>query len=512
MSDHLPQSWIEVLFGEEFELYSVPSFPTRQPEMVNGKDVGSTKQVLQPDDVLVCKINPRINRVWQVGPNKNRRQIGSSEWIGFRVPYLDPRYFRHYFSSKEFRDLICADVTGVGGSLTRAQPKKVASFPVPVAPIPEQKRIADKLDAVLARVDACRDRLDRIPAILKRFRQSVLSAATSGALTAEWREENAYSIESWVNTSLGDLVVTSANGLSKRRGEQGIETTVLRLADFRNSARVHGNERSIKLDKKEIEKYKLINGDLLVVRVNGSADLAGKFIKYEQQNEDLEAYCDHFIRLRLDSTQITPEFALFTANSGIGRSYLESVLVTSAGQNTINQASLFGLSISLPSIPEQTEIVRRVESLFAYADRLEARYNAARAQVEKLTPALLAKAFRGELVPQDPNEEPASELLARIEASKATDTPKKNRKPTSRKTIRAPKENSAMTKSRQDDDVKNQAYLAGHLKLLGGSAAVEALFKVSELPVADFYKQLAWEVEKGFVKDSKTVLEAADAA
>jgi type I restriction enzyme S subunit len=68
----------------------------------------------------------------------------------------------------------------------------------------------------------------------------------------------------------------------------------------------------------------------------------------------------------------------------------------------------------LPSIEEQHEIVRRVESLFAFADRLEARYNAARAHVERLTPALLAKAFRGELVPQDPNNEPASALLERI--------------------------------------------------------------------------------------------------
>ncbi|WP_204369005.1 hypothetical protein [Methylocucumis oryzae] len=169
------------------------------------------------------------------------------------------------------------------------------------------------------------------------------------------------------------------------------------------------------------------------------------------------------------------------------------------------------LNVPVPSIEEQAEIIRRVESLFAYADRLEARYTTASAQVDKLTPALLAKAFRGELVPQDPNDEPASELLARIEALRATDKPNKTRKPTSRKTLSASKENVTMTKSRQDDDVKNHAYLAGHLKLLGGSAVVESLFKVSELPVADFYKQLAWEVEQGFVKDKQTVLEAVDA-
>jgi type I restriction enzyme S subunit len=74
--------------------------------------------------------------------------------------------------------------------------------------------------------------------------------------------------------------------------------------------------------------------------------------------------------------------------------------------------------VALPPIDEQHEIVRRVEVLFAYADRLEARYTAARAQVERLTPALLAKAFRGDLVPQDPNDEPASVLLERIRATR----------------------------------------------------------------------------------------------
>ena len=67
---------------------------------------------------------------------------------------------------------------------------------------------------------------------------------------------------------------------------------------------------------------------------------------------------------------------------------------------------------------EQTEIVRRVETLFAFADRLEARYTAARAQVDKLTPSLLAKAFRGELVPQNLNDEPACELMERIRAGR----------------------------------------------------------------------------------------------
>lgn len=79
--------------------------------------------------------------------------------------------------------------------------------------------------------------------------------------------------------------------------------------------------------------------------------------------------------------------------------------------------------VNVPTIEEQTEIVRRVETLFAFADRLEARLARAQTAATRLTPALLATAFRCELVPQDPNDEPAAELLRRLQAQRATGAP-----------------------------------------------------------------------------------------
>ena len=164
-------------------MYSVPSFPSGQPEILKGTDIGSTKQVVLPGDVLICKINPRINRVWRVGPSRKIRQIASSEWIIFRNPFLNSIFLQRYFSSPKFRELITTDLTGVGGSLTRAQPKRVETFPILIPPIKEQKQIADKLDTLLARLDACREHLERVPGILKRFRQAVLAKAVSGKLS-----------------------------------------------------------------------------------------------------------------------------------------------------------------------------------------------------------------------------------------------------------------------------------------------------------------------------------------
>jgi type I restriction enzyme S subunit len=100
------------------------------------------------------------------------------------------------------------------------------------------------------------------------------------------------------------------------------------------------------------------------------------------------------------------------------RNTIELAARSTSGVNNINSQFLSSLAIPLPAIPEQQEIVRRAQSLFTLADQLEARLTTARKIVDRLTPALLARAFRGELVPQDPSDEPASELLARSRAAR----------------------------------------------------------------------------------------------
>ena len=131
---------------EMFELYSVPNFEVGVPEIIRGKEIGSSKQAICENDVLVCKINPRINRVWITGHITSYRLLGSSEWIVFRNHLLFAPYLRYYFSSPYFRELILSNVSGVGGSLMRAQPESVKKYPVLIPPYQEQLRIAERID------------------------------------------------------------------------------------------------------------------------------------------------------------------------------------------------------------------------------------------------------------------------------------------------------------------------------------------------------------------------------
>jgi type I restriction enzyme, S subunit len=146
---------------------------------------------------------------------------------------------------------------------------------------------------------------------------------------------------------------------------------------------------------------------------------------------------------------------------------------------------------------EQHQIVQRVEALFKVADAIEKRVAVATARPERLTQSILAKAFRGDIVPQEPNDEPATVLLERIRAEQATEPKSKPKRGSGRTGESQPsREKTPMTKSRYDEDVKNKPYLATLLRENDGSLNVEDLFERAELPLTDFYKQLAWE-ERG---------------
>ena len=124
-----------------FEMYSVPIYETGHPEYLHGSDIGSNKVLVQKNDVLLCKINPRINRVWVVADESEHQNIASSEWIVVRSKTYNPEFLAWYFRTPKFKKLMTSEVTGIGGSLTRAQPKAVAEYPIPVIPRQRQDEI-----------------------------------------------------------------------------------------------------------------------------------------------------------------------------------------------------------------------------------------------------------------------------------------------------------------------------------------------------------------------------------
>jgi len=168
---------------EGFELYSVPSFADGEPEIVRGSAIGSTKMTLTPGTVVVCKINPRINRVWVVGDRSPHKKIGSGEWIPFfPVDGVTPHFLAYYLQRDHFRNFLAARVSGVGGSLMRVRPTTLDEYPLPIPSVSEQRRIVEAIESYLTRLDNAVALLERVDQNLKRYRASVLKAAVEGRL------------------------------------------------------------------------------------------------------------------------------------------------------------------------------------------------------------------------------------------------------------------------------------------------------------------------------------------
>ncbi len=484
-------------------------------------------------DLFICEGGePGRCAVWRLGDNDLVYQKALH-----RVRPLDgliPEFLMYQLRHHADAGALSAAFTGT--TIKHLTRQSLAGYEVGIPPKREQQRIADKLDAVLARADACRERLDRVPDILKHFRQAVLAAATAGNLTESWRSNDPTRADAsiladvlhraheaagghkagnaapptdgvhdlsadmfparWQLLTLRDLVLPDrpiTYGILKPGPEIESGVPYLRVADFPNERLELSNIRrtSPEIDQ-QFKRSRLRSGDLLM-SIRGSV---GRLIVIPES---------------LEAANITQDSARLSIQPAVNRDlvlwYLRSELAQTRMKGAtkgvavrgVNIGDVRALQVPLPSRDEQDEIVRCVESLFAYADRLEARYSAARAQVERLTPALLAKAFRGELVAQDPNDEPAAVLLARIRAARAAAPAKPRGRNGATGSRTAKKRLELAMLSRKDIQ---DSHLTSILKERGPLTA-ESLWSASQLQIDEFYDQLKDEEARGLLRENR---------
>jgi len=238
----------------------------------------------------------------------------------------------------------------------------------------------------------------------KKLRQKILDLAIRGKLVPQSTGD--------VNiVKLGDVCKLS-NGISKRKGENGASTVVLRLADLDDYAISFANVRAINLSEQEREQYRLNENDLLFVRVNGSKANVGKTYVYDNLIIEV-AYCDHLIRGQLHS-DVDAHYLLYIMRSSSCRADIDRLIVTTAGQNTISQGSLNSIEFPLPPLAEQRRIVAAIDSAFAIIDEIECNKADLQAAVTTAKQKILSLAIQGKLVPQNPDDESAKVLFDEI--------------------------------------------------------------------------------------------------
>lgn len=337
---------------------------------------------------------------------------------------------------------------------------------IPIPPTNEQRRIVEKLEELLSDLDAGVATLRQALAKLKRYRQAVLKAAVEGELSREWREANKHRLEpaskllerilaerrskssgdkkyrepeppntselpelpeGWVWATIGQVLAEGmCNGLSVKASDTPTETRALRLNAMTEQGFDYGEYRYLPVRLDEVADLLVEENDFFVSRGNGSLHLVGRGT-LAQPAPFKVIFPDTMIRLRFDEKLRGTRWIPSIWHSRFIRRQIERRVKTTAGIWKVSQPQLASIVFPLPPLQEQAYIVAEVDRRLSEADRLEATLQANLKRAERLRQAILKKAFSGELVPQDPNDEPASVLLERIRASRAQ-APKKGKR------------------------------------------------------------------------------------
>ncbi|MGD9938045.1 MAG: restriction endonuclease subunit S [Methanoregulaceae archaeon] len=384
------------------------------------RDTKSTKTRFFSGSILYGKLRPYLNKV----SIPDFDGVCSTDILVFPpIDAVDTCYLMRFLSTSAVVDFATHQSSGM--ELPRTNYQKLGQLQVPLPPIAEQRRIVARLEALLADVERVRGRLEAVAATMQRFRQAVLAAAFSGDLTAELRRTLGDDIETnpWVMSTISTVGLVSG-GLTKNRKRSGYDTHLpyLRVANVYADRLDLSDVEEIGVDANELPRILLKKGDLLIVEGNGSLEQIGRVALWNGEIEPC-VHQNHIIKIRF-SDATDRRFALYWLLSPAGRQAITDVATSTSGLHTLSISKVENLPIPLPPLPEQHEIVRRVDALFALADRIEGEVAGACERVEALTQAVLAKAFRGELVPTEAElarregreYEPAGVLLERVQA------------------------------------------------------------------------------------------------
>jgi type I restriction enzyme S subunit len=310
-----------------------------------------------------------------------------------------------------------------GSTFSAVSGATVRGHLIPVAPLPEQRRIVDALEAHFTRLDAAVATLERVRANLKRYRATVLQATVQGRLGT------AAGAAKWEPLRLADIADVKgglAKGKKRRPHERVRAVPYLRVANVQRGYLDLAEMKEIEATEAEIEQLQLRDGDVLF-NEGGDRDKLGRGWVWRDQIPEC-IHQNHVFRARLTRAGTDPRFISWYGNSAA------QIYFQREGKQTTNLASinlnvLRNLRIPLPPPAEQRRIVDEIENALSICDAAERSVDSAQRRIHRLRKSLLRLAFDGRLVPQDPHDEPASVLLDRIRAKRAftSSTPRMTR-------------------------------------------------------------------------------------
>ncbi|WP_411687612.1 restriction endonuclease subunit S [Acinetobacter indicus] len=453
--DNLPVEWMNVKISditvkgeqrkpndsEEFIYVDIGSInrdlkKIENPQFLLGKDAPSrARKVIKKGDVLVSLTRPNLNAVALVGENYDQ-QIASTGFEVISPMIVESKYLFSLVRTQHFINEISKQEQGALYPAAKSSDVQAYDFPLP--PLAEQQEIVRQLDVMLAQVEQIKTRLDAIPAILKKFRQSVLADAVSGKLTEDWRSQN--NIEDWkwetwfdITTKSKDAFKRGPFGSSLKKSmfvEQGFKVyeQYCPINDDCSYARYYITPEKFE----EMKEFEVKDGDFLI---SCSGVSLGR-ITQVPLNSERGIINQALLRVRLDNSKYDSDFFKILFRSPTFQKVIFENSTGSAIPNLKAAKLLKQIPVPMPNLMEQENIVTRVYELYRSISLIEESVQSAQKRVNLLTQSILAKAFSGELTAEwrEQHQElitgvnSAESLLAKIQAEREASKPVKKAK------------------------------------------------------------------------------------
>ena len=439
------------------------TFRVVSPKLHLGRDAPSrARQNVRSGDTLFSTVRTYLKNVAMVPPELDGAVASTGFCVLNSADGVDRRYIFHLVLDDEFTSRL--NPLQRGTSYPAVRDGDILSQEVLLPPLAEQRRIVAEIEKQFTRLHASVAALKRVQANLKRYRASVLKAACEARLVpteaelarsegrdyepadqllapilserrARWesqekrgrkyREPSALDAaappelpEGWAWAMLAQLLARSEYGTSVKCDYEAEGLPVLRIPNI-IAGDIDLNDikyatRPVPIDSNSA----LAKGDVLMCRTNGSVNLVGKTAVVSTELEPYHSFASYLLRFRLIETEMMPKWFHIYATSQSGRAFIEQHAASSAGQNNVSLSLIHRMLIPLPPIAEQRRIVAEVERRLSVIQQAEVTVEANLTRAERLRQSILKQAFSGKLVPQDPNDEPASVLLERIRAER----------------------------------------------------------------------------------------------
>jgi type I restriction enzyme S subunit len=439
MSDELPKGWISLTLADVVEPDALIQYGILQP----GPDIADGIPYIRPTEIREdCIDEASLRRTTrEIAANYRRSSLKAGDVLlsivgsigkvaivpssleGANITQssarLRPRnglvsseilawFLRSPLAKRQF------DEAELGTGVPRLNIGDIRQFVMPIAPTAEQRRIVVKVEDGLANMGVVRARLARLSDIVNRLRQSVFASACSGRLTEDWR--GGADTESWSTSTVSELAENIQYGYTtsaKEKSKNG--PRFLRITDIQDGRVSWDAVPGCEITPADERKFQLRPGDIVFARTGATT---GK--SFLIQECPRAVFASYLIRVR-PGPLISPSYLyVFLRSPEYWAQVTESL--TGNAQPGCNASKLGALSVPVPPLAEQREIVRRVDGILALAATVEIRVTAASARADRLAQAILAKAFRGDLVPTEAelageekrDYEPAVALLERV--------------------------------------------------------------------------------------------------